>query len=223
MKIFSLLLLVCLLAASCATQNPTQPEKRTLSSFDRPTGRAAQRVFNAGAIHFENADLPPVLALYQEISGRTVVKSAALPPVKLTLRNEKPLNRVEALQLLDTALAQQQVTMVLVGDNAVKAVPTAQVVTESPPLIEIPEAYLPPSSSFMMRMVTLKSASVDEAIGLAQPFAALPNSIIANKDAHVLVLRDYSSNIRQMLRVINDLESSRAQAPRVRKQYRSKR
>jgi hypothetical protein len=35
----------------------------------------------------------------------------------------------------------------------------------------------------------------------------MPNSIIANSEAKLLILRDYSSNIRQMLRLLQDLEN----------------
>jgi len=146
-------ILACLALASCST--PPAPAKRTLSSFDRPTGAAAERVFQAGAFAFTNAEVPEVLAKYQEISGRTVISGASLPSPKISLRNELPLNRVEALRLLDTVMAQNGITMVLSGDDAVKAVPTAAAVNETPPTIDLPEADLPDSKSYMLRIVKL--------------------------------------------------------------------
>ena len=71
--------------------------------------------FEAGMLKLADADLEQVLNLYQELSARTVIRGTNLPPVKISLHNQTPLTRVETLQLLDTALVQNGITMVLVG------------------------------------------------------------------------------------------------------------
>jgi hypothetical protein len=95
--------------------------KRPLSSFDRPVGWAGQKEFDAGKLELKEADLTTVFSLYQEISGRTVMRDAGLRQVRISLRNQTPLNRVESLQLLDTALALNGIRMVLTGDGTIKA------------------------------------------------------------------------------------------------------
>jgi hypothetical protein len=42
---------------------------------------------------------------------------------------------------------------------------------------------------------------------MLQPFAKLPNSIIGVRGSPVLFLRDYSSNVRRMLEVLEKVEA----------------
>jgi type II secretory pathway component GspD/PulD (secretin) len=113
---------------------------------------------------------------------------------------------VQALQLLDTALAQNGIAMVLSGANAVKAVPANQVASESPPNITVAWELLPESSSCMTRTVQLKHLRAVEAVPILMPFTKLPNSIIVIQNRNLLILRDYSSNIRAQLQLLEKLD-----------------
>ena len=42
---------------------------------------------------------------------------------------------------------------------------------------------------------------------MLQPFAKLPNSIVAIKSNRLLILRDYSANIRRMLQVLEEVDT----------------
>jgi type II secretory pathway component GspD/PulD (secretin) len=146
-----------------------------------------------------------VLKIYEEVSGRTVL-SGQVPDVRIAFRTAAPLNRIEALQMLDTVLAQNHIAMVLVGDKAVKAVPSAAAATESPPEISLPWQSLPESSSAMSRTVHLQHLKPSETMPLLQPLAGLPNSIVPIDAEGILLLRDYSSNIRRQLKLLEELE-----------------
>ena len=185
-------------------------DRQTLSSFDQPKTRGAQPELQAGALNFQNVDLAQLLAIYQEISGRTVIRPSALPSPTISVRNQTPLTRIEALQLLDTALAENGITMVLMGDSAVKAVPAALASSESPPEITLPWEALPDSSSMMMRTVQLKHVRPSEVVPILVPFSKLSNAILPVDSRKQLILRDYSSNIRRMLRVLQDVDKESA-------------
>jgi general secretion pathway protein D len=213
-KLMSLTGLLCLGLTGCTATPNTGPaakaQPRTYSSFDVVSGRTGPKEFEPGALNFQNTDLLQVLAVYQEISGRTVIRPATLPAPTISVRNQTPLSRVQALQLLDTVLAQNGIAMVLVGETAVKAVPEARAASESPPEITLAWEALPDSGSFMMRRVQLKTLRPSEVVPLLQPLAKAPNSILPLDARKELVLRDYSSNIRRMLQLLQDLEKSPA-------------
>jgi general secretion pathway protein D len=194
--------------AGCRSVPPAPVEKKTWSSFDRVPEGASSQTLAIGAIQFRSADLSQVLQVYQELSGRSVLRPNTLPAVVVSVSNQTALTRVEALQLLDTALAQNGIAMVLSGDNAVKAVPVAQAVMESPPLITLPWQDLPQSDSFMSCVVQLKKLKAINTVAVLQPMAKTPNAILAVASANQLILRDYSSNIRRMLQVIENLEKA---------------
>jgi len=182
----------------------TNVPKRTFSSFDAPVGPAGQLQVMGGQRIIEDTELPKVLEIYQAISGRTVIRSARLPQVKMTLRNQAPLNRVETLQALDNLLAQNGVSMVLIGDNAVKA--TDMPNDEVAPIINLPADKLPDSSSYMLAFVRPNQADLGRLVGMMGMKAQQPNGIIYAPSAKLLILRDYSSSVREMLRILQDAE-----------------
>ncbi len=171
----------------------------TFSSFDPPGGT---NVVTPRAIVFTNADIDRVFALYQDLSGRSVIRWPNVPNAKVTFENTTTMTRAEVLQALDTVLAAQNVAMIYLGTRYVKAVPSAQAPQEGGPVMEIPWEELPDSSSFLTYIAPLKHIKAAEAVSLLQPFAKLPNSIIGTRGYDVLFLRDYSSNVRRMMEVL---------------------
>lgn len=205
-KIFILLTAVGagLLAGGCATM-PAKPVKQTYSSFDLPSEHVPSDKAANGCINFEGVPLEQVLKIYETLSGRTVIHGP-LPSVSITLRTQTPLSRIETLQMFDTVLAQNGIAMVLAGELAAKAVPANQAVAESPPEIMLPWPLLPDSGSCMSRTVHVEHFKPSEVVPVLQPLAKLPNSIIAIDGQQLLILRDYSANIRQELRLLETLE-----------------
>lgn len=205
-----LLILVAALLPACssAPKNKTTPKpKTTFSRFD-PV-ESGGRSYGRDEINFNRIDLTHFLVVYQDISGRTVIHPANLPSPTFSLRNQQPVTRIEALQLFDTTLAANNITMVLVGEDAVKALPAPVATREPGPVINLPADQLPESSSYMVRTVHLKRVKAVELIPLLQPFAGLPNNMIASNDPNLLILRDYSANIRAMLKLIEEVEAGR--------------
>ena len=185
---------------------PASPQKHTFSSFDPPNGAAAAMQFDTGMLKLADADLDPVLNLYQEVSARTVIRGSHLPSVKISLHNQAPLTRAGTLQLLDTVLAQNGVTMVLMGDASVKAVSNNEAGAELPPTIDAGPDELPDSSSYMTCTVHLKNVKGRDVIEALVPVSQMPKSIMYVSSGNLLILRDYSANVRQMLRLVQQLD-----------------
>ena len=205
----SIIGLLCLAGAGCRSlpcPEAAPAEKLIWSSFDLLPPGAHTNHLAAGSINFQAADLDQVLQIYQEISGRSVIRPSALPAARISVRNQAALTRVEVLQLLDTALAQNGIAMVLSGEKAVKAVPAATAPMESPPLINRRWQDLPESDSFMSCVIHPKRLKAIELVALLQPLAKTPNAILPVASANELILRDYSSNIRRMLQTIENLD-----------------
>jgi type II secretory pathway component GspD/PulD (secretin) len=199
---------------------------RTFSSFDLP--KPGDKLMPAQGIKLEQADLTLVLNLYAEVSGRSVIRGTNLPDVKITFSNQTPMSTVEVLRALDTVLAAQGITTVMLGTEYVKVVPAKDAAMEPGPVIELPLDQLPDSSSFLIYIVKLKKVSPMDVAKALGAFAKLPNSIIVinpdggqrlskssvpnppvvfgNNKHGILILRDYSSNVRRMLQVLKTLE-----------------
>jgi type II secretory pathway component GspD/PulD (secretin) len=199
--------LVCVWMGSYAAGRLSAPSKRSFSSFDPPKGAAAALQFDTGMLMLADADLEQVLNLYQQVSARTLIRGPNLPPVKISLHNQTPLTRVETLQLLDTTLAQNGITMVLAGDSSVKAVPNGQARSENPPTIDLGADELPDSSSYMTCTVRLRYADPKDVVEVLAPMSRMPKSIICITGAeNRLILCDYSANIRHMLQLLQQVD-----------------
>ena len=71
-------------------------------------------------------------------------------------------------------------------------------------------SLLPESGSCMSRTVRVQHFKPSEVVPVLQPFSKLPNSILCIDGEHLLILRDYSANIRQELRLLETLEKDQS-------------
>ena len=197
------------LLAGCRTSQPARVYKTTFSSFDLPTEHRAETLTSNGVVNFKGVALDQVLEIYQELSGRTVIRGQ-LPEVRINLQTKTPLNRIQMLQVLDSVLAENGIVMVLSGDMAVKVVAAAAVNTASPPEITRSWEQLPDSSSYMMRTVRLKYVQPSMVVPVLAPFSRLPNSLVCIDGEHLLMLRDYAANIRQELQMLEKMDKPKS-------------
>lgn len=209
--------------------NPAGPitEPRTFSSFD--PAAPGETLHPAQTIKLEQADLTQVLNLYAEVSHRSIIRGANLPGISVSFANQVPMSAPEILQALDTALVSHGVTPVCLGKKYVKVVSNKEAGLESGPVIELRPDQLPDSSSLLMYIVPLTNAEPARVLPVLNPLARLPNSIISfsagnghgsgrddreksplaipgPEERHFLLLRDYSSNVRRMMQVLDKLE-----------------
>jgi len=202
--IFSFFCLGVFIFTGCGSLTASKPAQRTWSSFDLQFEHQPKKIA-PGVIDFSGVDVGQALDFYQKLSGRTVVRGS-LPDGKIWLRTQTPLTQVQILQMLDTLLAEQGVAMIPTGENMVRAVPVAQAVSENPPEINLSWRLLPESKSVMTRTVHLKKLTPSEVLPVLAPLAGLPNSILAADSQRLLILRDYSANIRRQLQLLEELE-----------------
>ncbi len=164
-------------------------------------------MIGARMMNFQEADLSQILELYGILTGRTIIRSPQVPTtVKITIRNETPLTRDEGIDALSTILGLNQIAMVPEGEKFIKAVPQAALPQEATPFSTNSYDMLRDSQNPVAHIVTLKNLLPEEATSILQPFAKLPNSIIGVKGSPVLVLRDYSENVKRMLEMLEKVD-----------------
>ena len=163
-------------------------------------------VFQAGLLKLQEADLQPVLEMYQELTGRTVLKPASLPAAKISIKSQNPLTRKEAIQALDSILSLNQITMIPQGEKFIKAVPQGQAFQEGQVFNKLPHEELPESGTLVTHIVQLKNAVPTEVQQALTPFSKMPNSILAINSTSMLVLRDYAENVKRMLELLEQID-----------------
>ena len=93
-----------------------------------PTTKAGpgEDVFGAGMIKFQDSDLLQVLLIYQDLTGRTVLRPETLPVTKINVRSQTPMTRREAVWLLDAVLSVNGIRMTPESEKFVFAAPKSR-------------------------------------------------------------------------------------------------
>ena len=190
--------------SSKPVQEKTARAFRTYSSFDLP--EPGEPLQPPGTVALLEADVATVFALYESLSQRSVIPGINLPNPKLSYRIDKALPRSELLQALDTLLVQNGIMMIYMGTNFVKAVTENFASREAAPEISGPPASLPDSNSYMQYSFRLQHRAVNDAVPLIQPFCRLPNSVLTVPSNNTVVIRDYSANVRRILKMLQDFD-----------------
>jgi hypothetical protein len=87
-----------------ATRPSDAPRLAEIAEPPAPAEDPNVERFPPGLIKFAGADQNQVLDIYQELTGRTVLKSPVLPPAKFTFKSQTVLTRDEAVWLVEAAL-----------------------------------------------------------------------------------------------------------------------
>ena len=163
-------------------------------------------ILPAGMIKFQDADISQVLEIYQELTGRTVLKPSSLPATKVSIKTQTELSRTEAIQALDSILSMNGITMVPQGTKFVKAVAEAQAGNAAGGLNDIPGELLPDSGTYITHVIQLTNASPNDVMPVLTPFSKAPNSILTIPSTGMIVLRDYAENVKRMLEMIAKID-----------------
>jgi general secretion pathway protein D len=192
------------------SQLPSGPTSGVAQAGVLPPGGANAgaevRDIEPGTIDLKGAPLDQVFEIYQEVSGRTVLRPYALPAQGITLRLQTAMSKREAVQALDSVLALNGIVMIRLGDLFVKAVPAANADKEGGDIDDKKAKDLPEAEQFMTKVVTLKTAKPTEVAQVITQFSKTPAGVTAIDSNNTLVLRDYASNIRRMMELIEKID-----------------
>ena len=200
---------------------PPSPQNNAVQNNNAPQNNAAQNAQNnpnnlaedpsmqekipPGLIDFQGVDVSQVLEVYAQLVGRTLLR-AGLPSAQIVLKTETPLTKAEAIQALQAVLALNGIAVVNSGDKFVKVVPVEQAGQMGQQFNDQPISSLPDLGSYVTRIVHLQYVKPTLMVPIIQPFSKAPNAIIPIDDNGILVLRDYSENIKRMMEMIAQVD-----------------
>jgi general secretion pathway protein D len=196
-----------------ATPGPATPgaanavlggQNDTFIAVPPPSGgtNAQDDIIGAGMINFPNTELTAVLPVYAELVNRTILRPTSLPTPNITLKTQTPLTKKEAIQAFDAVFALNGITMVNVGDKFVKMVPEQQVFSTGAAFDNLKTNELPELGQFITHVAQLKYVKPTDMVAVLQPFMKIPNAILPIDASQILVLRDYTENVKRMLEMI---------------------
>ena len=161
-----------------------------------------------GTIDFAGADLNSVLLIYAKLVNRTLLRAANLPSPPITLHTQTALTKREAIQALDVILGLNGIGVINEGEKFAKVVPVSQVNQEGAPFSYVDAADLPDMGQYVTHVVQLQFAKPSEVVQVLAPFQKMPNAAIAIDSSGIIVLRDYTENVKRMLEMIAKVDVS---------------
>ena len=168
---------------------------------------AGEDVIPPGTINFRAVDMNDVLTLYAEYVGRTLLRPTSLPAVVITLKTQTPLTKPEVIQALEAVLALNGISIIPVGEKFAKVVPSQSANQAGAALHEEKAKELPELGSYVTHVVQLKYVKPSELMTVLTPFASqIPNPILPIDGSQMLVLRDYTENVKRMLEMIEKID-----------------
>ena len=159
------------------------------------------------SIVFKDQELNVFLdQVYGPLVQRTVLRAQGLPQVRISIDTQTTLTEDEEVQMWDTVLALNGITMIPQGEKFVTAVPVAQALQEGGKFSNKPADQYAEASQFVTHVVQLKHVAIEEAVPTITPFAKNANGIVALASTKTLVLRDYAINVKRMLEILAKID-----------------
>jgi general secretion pathway protein D len=161
-----------------------------------------------GAINFPATDLKQVLEIYSKLVGRTILRPATLPAPTITLVTETPLTKREIVQAFDAVLGLNGIGVVNVGEKFVKVVPLPQVTQVGMAFTKEKPEEFPDLGQFVTTVIQVTNVKPTAMVSYLQPFASagVANGILPIDESQILILRDFSENVKRMLEMIKKID-----------------
>jgi general secretion pathway protein D len=164
------------------------------------------------SLQLADASIDAVLDLLQMLTGKTVIRPQALPPVQgITLDRKKPISRGEAILALETLLSLNQIGVSPQGDIFLKVVALGQVKTEAPTLISGSTLDLPPSGRVAAKFFQLEFLQGSELQGqLGQILTPGIGGVVMFDRANAMFITDTISNLQRVELLLKQIDHPNA-------------
>jgi general secretion pathway protein D len=191
-------------AMAVAPGTPPPP----LITFPEPAP-AGERLIPPGDMYFPNTDLGSVLEIYGKFVGRTVIKDPkVVSTAQIYLMTQTDLTKTEAIQALDTVLAMNGVAMIPFGEKFVKAVPANESTYQGAEFTYTDPSKLPIADQFVNYVMQTKYVKPSDLTQVISPMLRTPQNMQAFDSSMLLVIRDYSANVKRVAELVNKLDTT---------------
>lgn len=168
-----------------------------------------EEVVPVGFINLAGADLTTVLIKYAEMVNRSVLRSPTLPAPNFFFVNQTPLTKAEAIQAYQALFAMNGVALIEVGEKFLKVVPAAESIQQGQkPLITTNATELAELGQYVTHIVQLKYVKPSEMMPVLTPFQKMANAIFPIESSGILVIRDFTENVKRMMEMIEKVDVS---------------
>lgn len=155
---------------------------------------------------FPAIDINTFLDTYSKLVDRTLLKAPNIGNPTISLETQEKLTRTQMIQAMDTVLAMNGIVTINVDSNFVKVVPQATAGPQAGKFYTGDTSNLGNLDQFTSAIIQLKYVKPSDIVPVITPFSQNPSQIFPLDSSSVLVVRDYSSNIKRIMEVISRVD-----------------
>lgn len=168
----------------------------------QPTPPGTRVTFN-----LEDADLPDLVRLISNITGRRFILPAKARNIKATIFAPTKVTAREAYRAFLAVLEMNGLTVVPSG-RYLKIVETTGTEGQTTPIYSA-DQNAPADERFITRLHQLESVSADDVSNLLGRFKSAAGNIVAYAPTNTLIITDTGTNIRRMLQIVEQIDIGR--------------
>jgi general secretion pathway protein D len=162
---------------------------------------------NGIVFEYDGVDVNQVLDVYSDLVGRTLIRGT-VPQASIILITKSPLTKAEAIEALQAVLALNNITFVNIGEKFVKVVTPEQAASAGGTVDTNDLASLQEMGPYVTRVVQLEHIKPSAVVPLIASFGKLANNLFPIDDNGILVMRDYTENVKRMMEMIARIDIS---------------
>ncbi|MBE2213804.1 MAG: hypothetical protein IAE82_08030 [Opitutaceae bacterium] len=161
-------------------------------------------------IEFVLADqeLGDVLQQMEWLTGRSVVRTQALPPVKITFNNgfnRQKFTKAEAVIAIESLLSLNGIGLTPLGEKFIKVVPLQQVQAEAPELVVGSLRDVPPSGRVVSKLFRLQYLDPQQFLQQLSPFLSL-QKVATFQNSNTVIVTDTISNLQRVETLLVEID-----------------
>ena len=151
----------------------------------------------------KDAPLDALLDLYSGVTGRTMIKAPGLNATFPNIKVKERLTRAEMIQVMDTLLSMNNITLVPLGSRFFRVVQIDKASTEGLAIQrETPEGGVPESDALVSQLVPLKYLEMEDAVNLVQPMLHGFGKVQRFDRINSLLVTETSTNLKRVLEIL---------------------
>ncbi|MDR1401763.1 MAG: hypothetical protein LBI81_02285 [Puniceicoccales bacterium] len=151
-----------------------------------------------------------VLYIVEALTGKTVLRDAALPEILISLQMKKAMTQKEAVRAIESVLALNHIAIVELGDNLLKAVNVKLAPTQAPHFVSGSLLNAEPSEKIYSKLFQLKFLEVST---FSKLIAKLLNPELASaiifEESNSVLITDSVSTLQRIELIIGKVDVPR--------------
>ncbi|HUR58197.1 MAG TPA: secretin N-terminal domain-containing protein [Opitutaceae bacterium] len=159
------------------------------------------------SIVLPDADLDTILNALENLTGRIILRPAALPTATYNLRIKKSIPKSAAIRYIETILALNNIGIVPLDDHAYKVTALTMTRVEAPEMITGSALSMPPSGKIMTKLFQLEFLRVQELLPMLQMILN-PNTggPVQLQNANAVLLTDSVTNLQRVESLLQQVD-----------------